>query len=40
MEGIADLLEGHRFRLSSPDDLDEQFRTWIDEAHDAATSRR
>jgi Domain of unknown function (DUF5655) len=39
-EPLTKRLTFHRFMLSSPDDLDEQFTTWIDEAHDAARSGR
>lgn len=38
-EPLTKRLTFHRFTLSSPDDLDEQFTTWLNEAHDAARSR-
>ena len=39
-EPLTKTLTFHRFMLSSPDDLDEQFATWIDEARVAADPRR
>ena len=38
-EPLTKKLTFHRFMLRSPDDLDEQFTTWINEAHDAAKQR-
>lgn len=37
-EPLTKKLTFHRFMLTSPDDLDEQFTIWITEAHDAASS--
>jgi hypothetical protein len=39
-EPLTKRLTFHRFLLASPDDLDQQFETWINEAHDAANNRR
>jgi len=36
-EPLTKKLTFHRFILTSPDELDEQFTTWIKEAHDAAS---
>jgi hypothetical protein len=35
-EPLTKTLTVYRFLLSSPDDLDEQFTSWIGEAHDAS----
>ena len=35
-EPLTNELTFYRFMLTSLNDLDEQFETWIDEAHDAA----
>jgi hypothetical protein len=39
-EPFTKKLTFHRFMLTLPTDLDEQFEAWIDEAHDAANYRR
>jgi Domain of unknown function (DUF5655) len=39
-EPLTKKLTFHRFLLASPDDLDQQFETWINEARDAANSGR
>jgi Domain of unknown function (DUF5655) len=39
-EPLTKKLTFHRFMLSSLDDLDDQFESWINEAHDAASTGR
>jgi uncharacterized protein DUF5655 len=39
-EPLTKRLTFHRFMLSAPDDLDDQFLGWINDAHNAATAGR